>query len=227
MVISNQLDALSLFRHGYSRNQVFHLILENAKAEAKAGRSNTKYDYSVAGQWQGNYRRLVVIGDKRGGKTSALLHAEDTTDQLNTVELTTQLPLRAIHVIRNPYDNISTMVRRATLRPGRVLNDELIKEKIDGYFKKAAINQQLLRRQRLRTTSIHLEDLTNNPKVILEQLLGFLDLPAPKDYLEACAQTIWPAARASRQSATFWTPAYKELVSEQMRSYDFLSRYSF
>lgn len=54
-----------------------------------------------------------VIGDKKGGKTSKFLSKkkwgklrEEVLDEIN-------LPLRLIHMVRNPFDNIATMTFRS------------------------------------------------------------------------------------------------------------------
>ena len=38
IVIAHELDAVNLFKRGFSRNQVFHLLLENSKKMAAMGR---------------------------------------------------------------------------------------------------------------------------------------------------------------------------------------------
>ena len=63
---------------------------------------------------------LQVIGDKKGGKTSKFLstqkHQELTKDVLDEIDL----PIRLIHMVRNPYDNIATM----TFRSLQILTDK-------------------------------------------------------------------------------------------------------
>ena len=51
----------------------------------------------------------MVIGDKKGGGTTKML-AQDST-LLKRLERIVEMPVDLIHVIRDPYDNISTMAR--------------------------------------------------------------------------------------------------------------------
>ena len=57
---------------------------------------------------------LKVIGDKKGGKTAAILQDRRKMNVLEEIHQVVQVPMKFIHVIRNPFDNISTMVLRAT-----------------------------------------------------------------------------------------------------------------
>jgi len=76
MVISHELDALRYLRAGFSRDQIFSLILHKDKVFTGKGREWTGYDYAVEGLWQGKYRTLKVIGDKKGGGSSRHLQAK-------------------------------------------------------------------------------------------------------------------------------------------------------
>jgi hypothetical protein len=118
-----KLDALRFVRAHFSRRQLFQLILDNAQLAAKAGRVQTgysgpsagrvEYSYAVPNQWQGKCQELKVIGDKKAGESTKRIEAKP--DLLTDLTETVRLPLRLIHVFRNPYDNISTMARRRSV----------------------------------------------------------------------------------------------------------------
>lgn len=57
---------------------------------------------------------LQVIGDKKGGLTSSLLTNPKKTEILVEIGKIVQVPMKFIHVIRNPFDNIATVMLRAT-----------------------------------------------------------------------------------------------------------------
>ena len=54
---------------------------------------------------------IDVIGDKKGGTTAELLayHHEKWVQSFNIVK-SLNLPMKVVHVMRNPYDNIGTMI---------------------------------------------------------------------------------------------------------------------
>ena len=53
-----------------------------------------------------------VIGDKKGGKTSEIFANNDSMETLEEIAEVVKLPMKFIHVTRNPFDNIATMTLR-------------------------------------------------------------------------------------------------------------------
>ena len=53
-----------------------------------------------------------VIGDKKAAVTTGLLKNSKGLHDLRVLERIVDIPLRLIHVIRNPFDNITTICRR-------------------------------------------------------------------------------------------------------------------
>lgn len=51
---------------------------------------------------------LQVIGDKKGGKTSEFLSGKQWQNLSKELLDEVNLPVRLIHIVRNPYDNIAT-----------------------------------------------------------------------------------------------------------------------
>jgi hypothetical protein len=106
--IAIELDALRYVAAGFSREQIFHMLLERSLKQSR--QTSYEYDYTVPGQWQGRVRRLRVIGDKEAGMSNLRLRWEpDLLDRLRTV---IGVPLRVVHVVRHPLDNITTMLTR-------------------------------------------------------------------------------------------------------------------
>ena len=55
---------------------------------------------------------LQVIGDKKGTATSRLLLSAGNIQVLEEMQGALRVPLKFIHVIRNPFDNIATKLLR-------------------------------------------------------------------------------------------------------------------
>ena len=53
-----------------------------------------------------------VIGDKKGGHTAGILLHERGMNDLQEIMDTVGVPLKFIHIVRNPFDNIATMSLR-------------------------------------------------------------------------------------------------------------------
>ena len=102
MIIAHEMDALIFLQHGFSRNQIFHLLLENSKKIAAAGRRHSGYSYEVPNQWQGRFEKLQILGDKKGARTAMGFYREPGL--LDILRSKIDAELKFVHVMRNPYD---------------------------------------------------------------------------------------------------------------------------
>lgn len=215
-IIAHELDALRYIQFGFSREQLFWLILDNSERFTRQGRSWTGYSYAVPNQWQGRTERLRVIGDKRGGDTSRRLARR--FDLLRRLQDTVRVPLRVIHVVRNPFDNLAAMVAR-----GDAASLEIALQQYDLMSHVAIQVRDAIGQANFMT--IWLDDLTASPVSILSELCAFLDLDAPDDYLNACAALVFKQPQSARQRVS-WQPQHLSQVAELIRRYDFLNRYA-
>jgi len=53
------------------------------------------------------------MGAKKGGKTTRQLIKSENMEMLKEIQRVLKIPVKYVHVIRNPYDNIATMLLRA------------------------------------------------------------------------------------------------------------------
>lgn len=216
MIISHELSALRYIKTGFGREQLYSLILENSQREAKAGRQETGYSYVVPGQWQGKFAKLKVIGDKKGSHDNFIL--SQRPDLLNRLRATVKVPVKFIHLARNPYDNIAAI---------SVRHEKMLAASIDYYFALcdvvAGVKKQV---PTADVFDIRHEAFIDNPKESLKECCRFLGLEAPQDYLDACAGIIFKSASQTRHKVK-WTPDSIDKVAEKMKAYPFLEGYSF
>jgi hypothetical protein len=115
MVVAHEADVLKYVAAGFGRDQLVALLVRRERERVEAGhRSGSGYGYAVPDSWQGRYRRLTVIGDKKGGRTT--LRLADDPGLVDRLAAVTRVPVKLVQVIRNPWDNIATMHRRAPRR---------------------------------------------------------------------------------------------------------------
>ncbi len=217
IVIGHELDALRLFQSGFRRRQVFHLLLENSRKMAAAGRSHSGYSYAVPNQWQGRFETVQVLGDKKGA-TSAMRFYLDP-GLLTAASREIAVDIKFVHVIRNPFDVLATMARRS---PRKTLEAH-----IDLFFTLCASVEQL--KSRLQPAQLHdirLEAFIEDPKPHLAELCAFLGVTADRRYLEDCAGIVFRSAKKSRFDIDWNADAIAE-VRARMEPYDFLSGYRF
>ena len=227
VIISNQLNALYFFKNKYSREQIFYLIRKNAFDQGKKGRSNSGYKYEVPGQWQGRYQQLKVIGDKRGGRTTDILDHDRNLSILGRLKKKSKAKLKMIHVIRNPYDNISTMVLRQVKRNKRPLTEALFDEKIALYFQKVKTNARLKAELSDIICDVHLENLISRPTEELQRICRFLEIDTTPEYINDCAGIIWKQPNPSRFKLSLWNERRVAQIAHKVNQYDFIQHYNY
>ena len=140
--------------------------------------------------WQGRAEGLRVVGDSQAGWTTRRLAAEESLlPRLR--ERMAPIAVRFVHVVRNPYDNIATMM----LRGGR---------SFDSAFAQYAANCESIVPLAGRIGSPHLhrvrhEALVADPRDTLAELCRFLGVEADEPYLSAASATSVPIPVAQSQ----------------------------
>jgi hypothetical protein len=236
MVISHELDVLGSL-HLRTRNDLFHAIVHNAHVLAGRGRWQQDQSHAVPGAWQGRFRTIRVIGDKKADWTA--LHFLNDPGRLSELRailrrnLYPRQPVRIkfIQTVRNPYDNIATIRRRRppgqtyTIRSGE---GEMENGIIGFYFDRVlnAVTQLQARWPAEDWIIVHHEDLVSDPGGVLTRLCAFLEVEAPEDYLRACATVVHKAPHPSRHDVT-WQPEEIAEVERRSQAFEFLRRYRF
>lgn len=214
--IAHEVDALKYISAGVRKNRLFSLLLGNSLSSAKNGRRGSKYSYAVPNQWQGRFSRLRVIGDKKGGRSTRRLG--DNPDLLAQLRDVVRVPVKIIHVIRNPYDNISTIAKR---------HDMSLRDAVAFYFSLCDTVTSL-------KTQIAKEDLFEmrheafvaNPAEVLSSLCRFLGLEVTVDYVRDCSEIVFQRPRRTRLDAQ-WNVELRDLVDKGVARFSFLQGYNY
>jgi hypothetical protein len=183
MVVAHELGVLDYVNRGFGRTALYGLILERDKEFASLGRQWADYDYTVEGQFQGRLRRLSVVGDKRGRHANIrLTHKPHLLDRLRT---TVGVPIRVLHVTRNPFNNIATMAKRSDSPIDTAITR--FETLCDG----TASIRRLLEPSEIADVSY--DQFLTDPRGGLDRMCRFLGLEADQNYLEDCANVVWPS----------------------------------
>ena len=217
VVIAHELDLVGLLKR-FSRNQIFALVLRRDRMFTDAGstQARTGYDFSVPGQWQGRVRRLRVVGAKKGPRTAERLHRDP--ELIEQVRRKLAADLRVIHVLRNPYDNISTIAGRVGIT---------LESAIEDYFRLCERLHEV--RSNLaddELCTLRHEDFVKEAAVHLSELCMWLGVEPTEEYLRDAASVVFDEPRRTR-SAAAWTPELVARVDREMQGFDFLEGYSF
>jgi hypothetical protein len=216
VVIAHELDVLRLVAAGWPRHAIYSRLLNHDASFTASGRQWFGYDYSVPGQWQGRTSLLRVIGDKKGGKSTEQLGRQPgLLDRLRT---TIGVPLRVVHVVRSPFDNITTMARRS---------GETLEQSTERFFALcAAVSDIKGRLSADELLDVRHEALVADPRVELRRACRFLGVEPDGSYLDACANAVFSAPRQSRRDLP-WNGALVERVAEEASRYGFFDGYTY
>ena len=219
-MIAHELNALKLGRYGFSGRQIMHEILHNSRVFTEdGGRCYTGYSYAVPNQWQGRYEQLRLIGDKFGDfSIEALMRRPQLLEKM---QRKLNIPVKFVHVIRNPYDNITTIeARKRTV-------DRTLEQSIDYYFSLVAGVESL--KQRIATKDVfdlRLEDLVADPINRLQAMARFFELDPDENWAQASAAIVFDKPKRTRYGYD-WSETDKQQVAEKIEACDFLRGYCF
>ena len=224
-IIAHEQDALKYIKYKFNRNQIFQLLVKNSKEFTEAGRSWTGYLYAVPQQHQGSYRTLKVIGDKKGANSTRRIRRDPKI--LQRLKQTVDVPVRMIHVLRNPYDNISTMAFRNNGSKIEKVTEYVLRCEMENYFNLVRTVSEV--RASLGNgcaIDIKIEDFMKAPKDNLEKICLFLELDPEETYLDDCAAIVFKKPQKTRETFPWSYRLIKE-VKVKMDRYDFMAGYKF
>lgn len=222
IVISDELDAIRYLRAGFTRSQLLYGSLDKSRRQAanlrrKQGRGGKTYSYHVPGGWQGRADDLRVVGDSQAGWTTRRLAADDGLLQ-RLRERMAPSEVRFVHVVRNPYDNIATMMLRG-------------ERSFEGAFGQYAANCEAILPLADQIGSQYLhrvrhESLVADPRGTLAELCRFLGVDADDSYLTAASAQVYRSPAQSRTEVE-WRAEDDRRVRDLIGRFDFLTGYAF
>jgi hypothetical protein len=216
--IAHEAHALRLAAEGSTREALFERLLENTTYQAGRKRKASGYKYVVEGQWQGAVRTLRVIGDKDGSKTTR--RAKRDPEALPALERVAGLPLRIIHVTRNPYD----MVARIALITKGGVQERPVAKAIPFVKRLARTNESIIAGGRYQVLTVRHEALIHDPQANLRAICDFLGLDGDDDYVESCAELVFESPHHTRELVE-WSDDERVAVAQLIEEHSFFDGY--
>jgi hypothetical protein len=225
IMVSIEWAALSHLRMGYRKNGMLYAIEKHSRLfTEKLSNVWTGYAYRVEGQWQGRSDKILVMGDKLAGQTSKILREDP--ELLDELKQLVGIEIKIIHVIRNPFDTITTIAHRALEKTKDPLTEPDLPGFSEKYFKRAEVVNAMKTEGEYPIFDLYHEDFIRDPGGILAELMGFLGLGHNEKYIRSCSEIVYTSPHQRRREYQ-WPDDLKNAVQEQINKYDFLSRYNF
>lgn len=222
-VVAHELNALAMLQYPFmTRDKLFAAHLERERWFGELDYHWRAYDFRVEGQWQGRFRDLKVIGDKRGAGAGRYLKKHPQELEVLQDVLGPEIDLKIIHVVRNPYDNVASMQRHAT----RLNHEQPYQTALADYIDLLAISTEVIERYAEQVLTVYYEAFASDPQQSLMDLWQFIGREADADYLQACADIVFVAPTKARHRVD-WTDEQLAQVSELVVHYEHLKHYTF
>jgi hypothetical protein len=166
---------------------------------------------------------LLVIGDKTGHRT--VEHLISTPEDLDYFKKIIPWPIKWIHVVRNPFDNLATWTKKNY--ESRKLKANIGTEFDIVFERYTALNDKI---KELKET----EDVLtiNHERVIrfvdktLDELCLFLDIEKRAVWRSKIIKVLWKDPRITRR-AIKWSPQDRVKVLKLTKKYPWLLGYDF
>ena len=229
-------DVLSLVNRLYKNSHDSAVSGWRSKNKGQKG-----YKLGISGSWQGRIRRLRVVGDKAAGKT-AREHMRDTTrcpKLLKLMNTTLGAAVKAIRVLRNPYDIITTRVLYNKLKMNEIANvrnsstthkykqpAELAKQ-TERFLELTSQVNKMITQCNIPVYNVHLADLIHQPRSVMKDLCEIVQVECHSDYLDLCEEKVFKTLSKTRNLVQ-WSQKQIETVAQRIiRVYPEFSRYSY
>ena len=207
-----------------NRDRLFNYLStrsERHAAKGHRGRRRGEPFPLIAGASNGEVTELKMIGVKRGQEPPLVW--EKNPAIFDDLESLVGVPVRLLHVYRNPWDNIASMSRArkdtwdedeaaaaAALRVG------------NKYFRRADLMRAI--KEKYEVYDLALEDLIADPAKEIGALLDHLGLERDGDFVEKAAAAVDESPTASRHEHE-WSDAQIDAVVKRKRQIPWLERY--
>lgn len=227
-----------------NRTNLYNKLYRNSYNNAVSGWRNEKkkqkgYSLDVHSRWQGKFEKLLVMGDKSGAVTTQMYNhsREIFTNVLKKLQVAVGVPIKVIHVVRNPYDIVSTRLLYADAGGSKSKLEATEEEKhcsIGGLGSQVnrtlvLVNkvQDFIDNSGLDILDIHLLDLIQDPGHVLNNICAFLGVDCPVSYIETCSHKVFKRVHRTRELVVWPQWLIDKVYLELIKPFRFFWRYSY
>ena len=221
--ITHEMDVVAKYNQFKNNENLFNEMIAMSKQQAISGRQSYGYQYAYIDLFQGESNEISIIGDKKGSGTTQLLIKNENA--LTQLEQFVRLPLKIIHVTRNPFDIITT---KASYKNGQIvpIDSQGILKSIEIIKEEAIMNQKLIDSLKYDIFSFSHEKIISNTNEVLLKLFNFLELKIDSTFIDKIRSKIYTKSNNSRNKYN-WSSAEINLVRNQILQLPIFSEYTY
>lgn len=239
MFHQNRLQELAkqkymLFYHLHHLSSLQTLFREQATETSKFWLWTFKgsgIDYkNVPGAWQGTIKQnLKAIGDSSGLVTSTKLLARNGNfSVLRDIEKMVGIPVKFVHIITNPFDDIASIVIRTQSQRGTKVNDPTaVNDALKNVFALLDTNEQVRQIYGDRVLDVYINDLMLKQKETLKNICSFLEIHCDDFYFKVIEKVFTEGYNLRPRDLVEWKTEDKNWIETKMKKFDFLQPLSF
>lgn len=169
---------------------------------------------------------ITVVGDKTGHRT--VVELEKNPQRLGVFKSMVGVPIKWIHVVRNPFDNLATwgklnFINRRKKQP-EITQHQMLDEVIQKY---RALNETIRKiRQSEDVLTVNHEYVITRMHNTLEEMANFLEISFDPVWRDNVRNTVWSKPRVTRTQVA-WSRPQRQAVDRIIESCDWLEGYEY
>ena len=169
---------------------------------------------------------ITVIGDKTGHRT--VVEIGKNPQRLGVFKSMIGVPIKWIHVVRNPYDNLSTWAKLNFINKRKnhpeITQHQMLDEVIHKYRELNAIIQKI--RQSEDVLTVNHEYIITRMHNTLEEMANFLEISFDPVWRDNIRETVWNKPRITRTKVK-WSLPQRKAIDNVIDTYDWLQGYDY
>lgn len=157
---------------------------------------------------------LLAIGDKCGWDAVNLIKKQgESIDVLDRFSDHMQMPIKVIHSIRDPYDNICAWLDSPKYQRLYGTGNSLYMKSIRRYARFYSVADELLKRH--DHFDLHNAEICANPRKVITEMAEYLELPVVEPWLTNAVNSLFkrPNKRADRHD---WPDKWVRNIDERV-----------
>jgi hypothetical protein len=171
-------------------------------------------------------QEITVVGDKTGHRTVDIL--ESNPQKLGMMKEIIQVPMKWIHVVRNPFDNLATWAKLNYVNKLKKDGTATQHKELDLVIRKYRVLNATIEKLRRSedTLTVNHEFLITRMHNTLEEMANFLEISFDPVWRDNVRNTVWKRPRVTRGQVK-WARQQKKVIKDIIEKYDWLDGYEF